>query len=173
MANFIIPAIGAVASIIGSSDQSAANAAAQTNAQNNAASILKSSGQLASSQQLSAYMNMMQQYQQYLNQNPNPAQTWQGIQQPQALAAPGGSIGGGQIGSNGSPVGHGGGQGQQMRQVMPQQQQAPAQNLGGMFGQQAPQQGQAMPGGQQTSSPSMGVPLTYLQNYFGGNKVAS
>ena len=77
----------------------AQQAQAQQSQQNYAQGVSQQGSQLAQAQALYAWVQMMQQAQQYLNQNPNPANTWGGIQAPTQI---GGTIGGGQIGQNGS-----------------------------------------------------------------------
>lgn len=77
----------------------AQQAKAQESQQNYAQGVSQQGTQLAQAQALYAWVQMMQQAQQYINQNPNPANTWGGIQAPTQI---GGTIGGGQIGQNGS-----------------------------------------------------------------------
>lgn len=140
LASLAAPLLGAGLSMIGGNMANKQTAAAQQSQQNYAQGVSQQGAQLAQAQQLAAWYQMMQRYQQYMQQNPNPANTWQGIQAPQQI---GGQIGGGQIGSSGNPQqGYAG----QMPTHMPQQ------NLSGLLPMlQAPQgaPGMAMPGTQQ------------------------
>lgn len=142
----------------------AQEAARQQSQQNYAQGVNTQAAQLAQAQQLYQFMQMMQRYQQFVQQNPNPVNTWQGIQAPAQMQ---GMIGGGQIGASGNPAGG----------VMPQQ------NLAAMQqamqarppAQQAPVGGSMMmPGGSffspliSAQSPNGGVPRRYLESMLSG-----
>jgi hypothetical protein len=98
---FLAPLIGAGIGLVANNITNKQNGQAQQNAQDNAQGINAQALQLAQQQQQQALANMFLRYQQYMQTNPNPAQTWQGIKQP---AMNGGTMGGGQIGSNGSSM---------------------------------------------------------------------
>jgi hypothetical protein len=103
-----------------------------------------SAAQLAQAQQLFAWMNMMNNYQQFIRQNPNPAQSWSQIQRPQQLGPQ--MLGGGQVGPNGSPM-------QQPQAQLPQP--AGTGAGGAMFSLGSNPQPQGL---------STGIPLRYLQS---------
>lgn len=160
---FLGSLVGAGLGLVTGNIQNKQTAAAQQAQQNYTQGLSKDAGQQANAQELAAWLQMMQRYQQYIQTNPNPAQTWQGIQQPGQLGPQSGQLGGGNIPSSGSvgqPQQQAPQQGMgQMRQLQGQQQapqmpQQPPQSLGQQFNPMQPQ------------SPNMGLPLSYLQNYF-------
>lgn len=181
--SFLAAALPLVAGALFGNAQNKANLQQQENAQNNAQAMSKEAAQAAQAQQLFQWVQMMQRYQQYLRQNPDPAQTWRGIQSPAPIQ---GTIGGGQIGPSGNP--------QMPGSQMPQQQMPPMpsfmppmapqmpqgqQNLTGMTqpGQARPinpsglgaaiQPGSTTLGNPITPGGTQGMPLRYLQEFIG------
>lgn len=159
---WLIPAISAVAGLVGGNVQNKNNIKAQETAQGNAQSMDANAASLGQAQQLYQWVQMMQRYQHQVQNNPNPAQTWNGIQAPGQMQ---GAIGGGQIGPSGNPQAA---PPQAMPSFMPPQatQSPPQQNLIGMQSAQMQQPQQP----QQQQMGSQGIPLRYLQHLFAGGR---
>lgn len=96
-----IPLIAAGAGMVASNAQNKSNQAAQQNAQNQAEAYQTQQTQMMLQAQQQRQEAAMKNLQQYLQQNPNPVNGWGPIVGPMNTAPA--TVGGGTIGSNGSP----------------------------------------------------------------------